>query len=166
MNTIFMSPLPVLNLVILDHTMHDIYKARIIEHNKMVLEDPHPNSGFDLLLPNDFDFQQFKSNFIDLQVKGCMTHDNQCVPFQIYARSSISKTPLMLANHVGIIDSGYRGNLIAAFRCLEESYVAEKNTRLVQICLPSLNPFLVNVIKEEDLNDTSRGSGGFGSTGV
>ena len=55
MNTIFMSSLPVLNLVILDHTMHDIYKARIIEHNKMVLEDPHPNSGFDLLLPNDFD---------------------------------------------------------------------------------------------------------------
>ena len=86
-----MSQLPVLNLVILDSTMHDIYTERIIEHNKMVLEDPHPNSGFDLLLPNDVNFQQFKSKFVDLQVKGCMTHDNHCVPFQIYARSVFLK---------------------------------------------------------------------------
>ena len=46
-----MSELPVLNLVILDTNMFDIYKQKIIEHNKMVLEDTHPNSGFDLLLP-------------------------------------------------------------------------------------------------------------------
>lgn len=161
-----MSKLPVLNLVILDTNMFDIYKQKIIEHNKMVLEDTHPNSGFDLLLPNIVNFEKYKSQLVDLHIKACMTHNGCCLPFQIFPRSSISKTPLMLANHVGIIDSGYRGNLIAAFRCLEDSYIAEKNTRLVQICLPSLSPFLVNVIKEDELNITSRGSGGFGSTGV
>lgn len=161
-----MSDLPVLNLVILDTNMFDVYKEKIIEHNKMVLEDPHPNSGFDLLLPNIVHFEQFKSQLVNLHIKACMMHNGSCLPFQIFPRSSISKTPLMLANHVGIIDSGYRGNLMAAFRCFEDSYVAEKNTRLVQICLPSLSPFLVNVIKEEELNNTSRGSGGFGSTGV
>ena len=95
-----------------------------------------------------------------------MLDNNQCLPFQIYPRSSISKTPLLLANHVGIIDSGYRGNLITAFRCLENSYLAEKNTRLVQICLPSLGPFHVKIVNEDDLSNTSRGAGGFGSTGV
>ena len=38
--------------------------------------------------------------------------------FQIHPRSSMSKTPLMLSNHTGIIDCGYRGNIIGAFRCL------------------------------------------------
>ena len=161
-----MSPIPVLNLVVLDPTMLETYREKIVDHNKMVSDDPHPNSGFDLLLPNDVEFAQFKSKFVDLQVKASMLDNNQCLPFQIYPRSSISKTPLLLANHVGIIDSGYRGNLIAAFRCLEHSYLAEKNTRLVQICLPSLGPFHVKIVNEDDLSNTSRGAGGFGSTGV
>lgn len=161
-----MSPIPVLNLVVLDHTMLEIYKEKTAEHNRMVSDDPHPNSGFDLLLPNNVEFARFKSKFVDLQVKASMLENNKSIPFQIYPRSSISKTPLLLANHVGIIDSGYRGNLIAAFRCLEESYLAEKNTRLVQICLPTLGPFLVNIVNEDDLSNTSRGTGGFGSTGI
>jgi dUTP pyrophosphatase len=89
--------------------------------------------------------------------------------FYIYPRSSISKTPLMLANNTGIIDSGYRGSLIGAFRWLRtnsDNYTVEQNTKLVQICHPSLCPIYVVLVNEEDLTSTERGDGGFGSTGV
>ena len=90
-------------------------------------------------------------------------------PFYIYPRSSISKTPLMLANHTGIIDSGYRGNLIGAFRCLflepNQPYHIEKYTRLLQICHPSLCPIYVIIVSENELSNTERGTDGFGSTG-
>ena len=74
----------------------------------------------------------------------------------------------MLANHVGIIDSGYRGNLIGAFRSFQtnKNYVVDKFTRLLQLCHPSLCPIYVILVEESDLVDTERGSGGFGSTGV
>jgi dUTPase len=74
----------------------------------------------------------------------------------------------MLANHVGIIDSGYRGNLIGAFRCLlpDKNYIVEQFTRLLQVCHPSLCPIYVVLVEESDLVDTERGAGGFGSTGV
>ena len=83
-----------------------------------------------------------------------------------YPRSSISKTPLMLANSVGIIDSGYRGEIIGAFRNLSSSnYTIEKHSRLLQICAPDLRPIHVELVDEPFFNTTERGSGGFGSTG-
>ena len=91
---------------------------------------------------------------------------DRSLSYYMYPRSSISKTPLILANHVGIIDSGYRGNLIGAFRNLSDyNYVVEKNTRLLQICHPSLSPFIVELVDESDLSGSKRGEGGFGSTG-
>jgi len=93
------------------------------------------------------------------------------VGYYMYPRSSLSKTPLRLANSVGIIDSGYRGNLCAKFDVLYDpsEWVCEKNHRLLQICSGTLKPFRVEIVDNvEDLNkngDTERGSGGFGSTG-
>ena len=93
---------------------------------------------------------------------------NQWKPcsYYLYPRSSISKTPLMLANHVGVIDSGYRGNIIGSFRNLVEKYTVQKYTRLLQICAPDLRPLYVEIVSIEDLDITSRNEGGFGSTGI
>jgi len=78
----------------------------------------------------------------------------------------MSKTPLMLANHTGIIDSGYRGELIAALRNLSGSpYELVQETRLTQVCLPSLEAFTVEIVDQDNLSSTARGAGGFGSTG-
>jgi dUTP pyrophosphatase len=99
--------------------------------------------------------------------------------FYMYPRSSLSKTRLRLANSVGIIDSGYRGNLIGMFDVVNienenineingGDYFAKVNDRLVQICAPGLIPILVEIVENEyELgNETSeRGSGGFGSSG-
>ena len=99
-----------------------------------------------------------------------MLDDNgKTTGFYMYPRSSISKSPLMLANHTGIIDSGYRGVLMGAFRTLEiqqtTQYTVEKHTRLLQVCAPTLSPFSVELVDETQLSTTSRGEGGFGSTG-
>jgi dUTPase len=86
--------------------------------------------------------------------------------FFLYPRSSISKTPLMLANHTGIIDSGYRGNMIAAVRSLgKDEYEVEPGTRLFQIVSPTMCPVYAVLVHETDLTTTERGAGGFGSTG-
>ena len=127
-------------------------------------------SSFNIVEPN-------KAHFIDYQIKTEMLYYNKSLtsvsnsPFYMYPRSSFSKTPLILGNHVGIIDSGYRGNLIGAFKFLPNdkyatNYTIEKEQRLLQICHPTLCPIYVILAENDDLQVTERGSGGFGSTGI
>ena len=78
----------------------------------------------------------------------------------------------MLANSVGIIDSGYRGNIkgifynIAGYDFMD--YVIEFGTRLLQICPPNLEyPMKITIVDNlDELGVTDRGEGGFGSTGI
>ena len=164
----------------------EIYKKTVEEHNKK-MKSKFPDSGFDLYVPQDETFlytSLMKTKMIDFQIKTEMKCTkaysggggffDRSKAFYLYARSSLSKTPLMLSNHVGVVDSGYRGNLMGAFRCLYKneddseaySYTVPKNTRLVQICLSSLDPFEVELVEDlEQLSTTERGDGGFGSTG-
>jgi dUTP pyrophosphatase len=165
---------PVLYLYIDSKNMELFHKyiTQTEKHNDDVLHSSHPNSGFDLFLPESVTFNDIQTKLVDFHVKCEMkyynTLENTSRPsaFYLYARSSLSKTPLMLSNHVGIIDSGYRGGLIGAFRNLSpELYVVEKYQRLVQICSPDLKPFLVTLVDEAFLSSTERGASGFGSTG-
>jgi dUTPase len=153
-----------------DDFTHETRMA-IEKHNKSILDSTHPDSGFDLRVPNMEIFNvPFKSQFVNLGVKSSMSYNGSPCGFLMHPRSSISKTPLMLANHTGIIDSGYRGPLIAALRylpcCEGSSYTIDKNTRIMQICHPSLCPIFVIECDESELVETDRGEGGFGSTGV
>ena len=96
-------------------------------------------------------------------------NESSPVGYYLYLRSSTgTKTPLRLANSVGIIDSGYRGNIIAAFDNKNvDNYNVIEGDRLVQICPPNLSyPLIINIVEnEENLGITNRGDGGFGSTG-
>ena len=145
-------------------------------HNTKLSQNDYPDSGVDLYVPEDITFDtHYDTKFIDMQITSKMvyqSHDtNVPIPtgFYIHPRSSLSKTQLMLANHTGIIDSGYRGNLIGAFRWLpignNTSYTVTKDTRLVQVCHPTLCPVFVVVVPVIQEN-TIRGEGGFGSTGI
>ena len=146
-------------------------RLAIEKHNNKIVSSTHPDSGFDLRVPNTETFNiPFSSQFVNLGVKSSMSYNGQPSGFLMYPRSSISKAPLMLANHTGVIDSGYRGPLIAAMRYLPSyeggtSYTIEKNTRIVQVCHPSLCPVFIIECCEDELSETSRGEGGFGSTG-
>ncbi len=84
----------------------------------------------------------------------------------LFPRSSVSKTPHMLANSVGVIDSDYRGEIMFRYKnvVMEQDHVeygyGEKVGQLVILPLP-----LVALEEVSDLDTTGRGDGGFGSTG-
>lgn len=85
----------------------------------------------------------------------------------IFPRSSVSNKPLMMANSVGVIDSGYRGEVTAKFNItgMQEIYannyqVGDKIAQMIIIPYPE-----INFVESEKLSDTDRGSGGYGSTG-
>jgi dUTP pyrophosphatase len=99
----------------------------------------------------------------DIDLNSVSINDLTPSAFYLYPRSSISSTPLRLANSVGIIDSGYRGEIKACFDSMD-TYSVKKNQRLVQLCTPTLEPMYVLVVNA--LTETARGQGGFGSTGV
>ena len=89
------------------------------------------------------------------------------VGYFLFPRSSISKTPLRMSNSVGLIDSGYRGELIGVVDNIsDEDYLVKQGDRLFQIVNPDLKPFTEILENDEcDIDETERGSGGFGSTG-
>lgn len=120
------------------------------------------DSGFDLYLPADIVVPANARGFtIDLQI-ACEPIGNH--GYWLLVRSSISKTPLRLANSVGLIDQGYRGHLKVKLDNLsDQSVTLQKGRRLFQLAMPDLRPFK---LREVDVLSTSvRGSGGFGSTG-
>lgn len=168
-----------------------MYEDKVEEHNKKVYGSQYPDSGFDLFIP--FDYSEYEYGYTDnrlspvtfrapLGVKCSMSRFNAVYKkssasgYYLYPRSSIVKTPFRLSNSVGIIDSGYRGEIMAVVdnidavnndikTCLNK-YMPPMS-RMFQICSPTLEPFMIQIVDSEDkLGLTERGSGGFGSTGV
>ena len=84
----------------------------------------------------------------------------------LFPRSSTSRTDLLLSNSVGVIDSGYRGEIGARFKRTASSPrifgAGERAVQMVILKLPEVN--VVEVTKEE-LSKTERGTGAFGSSG-
>ena len=86
------------------------------------------------------------------------------VSYFLMPRSSISKTPLRLANAVGLIDAGYRGEIMAAVDNIKDiSYKVEMGQRLFQIVAMDGSSIQFDI--SYNLSDSARGKGGFGSTG-
>lgn len=75
------------------------------------------------------------------------------------------KTPLRMTNSIGVIDSDYRGEINAVFEnTSNEAYIAHEGDRLVQGILVEVPKVLIQEV--EELTETKRGVGGFGSTGA
>ena len=153
--------------------LSDKYQSRINHES---------DSGVDLYVTEDITFKPGETIIVDLKVKSRMIDSiGNTLPYYLYPRSSISKTPLIMANSVGIIDKDYRGNIKVALRYIPDNdlitklakgygtnieaseYILKKHTRVVQICAADLKP--INLKLVDRLDDTERGEGGFGSTG-
>jgi dUTP pyrophosphatase len=160
----------ILKIAIPNNELREHYVGHIDKHNNAIQNDQFPNAGFDLFVPEVTGVPNSveTAKMISMDVKCEMVDpEGKSIAYYMYPRSSLSKTPLILANHVGIIDSGYRGPLIGAFRNVDKKpYIVDKHTRLLQVCHPSLYPIYVILVDESELSTTSRGSGGFGSTGI
>ena len=80
----------------------------------------------------------------------------------VFPRSSIRKTDLILSNSVGVIDSGYRGEIQATFKKtgLHKYDIGDRGAQIMILPYPD-----VQFEEVEELSNTERGDGGFGSTG-
>ena len=91
----------------------------------------------------------------------------------LFPRSSNAKTDLLLTNSVGVIDSGYRGELMAKFKIVKAHYQNEydknfpymyrRGDRAVQLVLMKIPSVVIEEASE--LSETERGAGGYGSSG-
>ena len=81
----------------------------------------------------------------------------------LYPRSSISKTSCSLRNAVGVVDSGYRGEVMLKFSCATNLNCYNVGDRVAQLIIMPYPE--VEFEEAEELSDTDRGEGGFGSTG-
>jgi dUTP pyrophosphatase len=142
-----------LNIQLADPSLTDLYGAEPKNHAT--------DSGFDLYVTEDIIIQPFSQATID--------HKILCEPtftggYYLYPRSSISKTPLRLANSVGIIDNTYRGHIMAKVDNISDApFTIKRGERLFQLCHPTLLPLHVAFVGTVNTN-TARGAGGFGST--
>jgi dUTP pyrophosphatase len=87
---------------------------------------------------------------------------------EVVPRSSIVKTDFVLANSVGVIDPGYRGRILVLLRYLgpgtgDAEARSLLGQRVAQLLLRRLNAVRIEAVQE--LEATTRGAGGFGSTG-
>lgn len=161
------------------------------DENLLIYEDGYvvgiragEDSGIDMFYPQREQIAPGETKIIGLEIHCKMmdTIANKSVAYYMYPRSSISKTPLRLANSVGIIDKDYRGELKCALHntpniaeymrdCAQDkdvddiyTFTVDIGTRLVQICAPDLSPLSIKFVSS--LDTTARGAGGFGSTGT
>lgn len=107
--------------------------------------------------------------FVDQQViAACYDTERKLFrAFWMLPRSSLSKTPLRLANSVGLIDAGYRGSIKAAVSNIGATrFEAPTHNRYFQLATPDLLPWDAIEIGSIPGGETLRGTGGFGSTGL
>ena len=171
-----------LHLVIVPE-MRALYTAAVEKYLARPMEER--DSGFDLFCDREY-FPDYNSLFLKFGVKAaCAVKPGSALVNRAYwlmPRSSMSKRPFICSNSMGLIDSGYRGEIMGAVRLVtppaavagEPSYNPdsriETQTRLFQLVSGSLKPW-ASIVLHSDVDtlpqaSTLRGTGGFGSTGT
>ncbi len=122
------------------------------------------DSGLDVFIVEECTVKAGETAFLKLGFKAAAFSEGRSVSWLLLPRSSISKTPLRLANSIGLIDAGYRGELLAAVDNIKNSdFTVKKGERYFQVVAFGGEPIQMSVV--DQLDATTRGEGGFGSTG-
>ncbi len=160
-NVQFDEPVYQLNLKISDQN----HKELLLEFYNNISNHYHGDSGVDLYSNIELVVEPFNVRTIEFYIQCEMINleTNKYVSYYLVPRSSISNTSFQMANSIGIIDAGYRGDLKAKVRNFnpDDSETLPVG-KYFQIIAPDLKPIKVNIVK--GLSETSRGTGGFGST--
>ena len=162
-------------------SIKQLYETNALKHNSVVegylasQDDVCYDSGFDLLCPENIVWNEdIPIYMLDHNISCAMTFNNKYVGYYLYMRSSTPiKTPLRLANNVGIIDSGYRGTIRALFdfnilHSTTKSFEFVKTNRYVQLTPPNIGyPMKVFIVDDLSMlgKKNNRNENGFGSTG-
>jgi len=119
------------------------------------------DAGLDVYIIEKQTIEPKETTLIHLQV-ACEPVNGR--PYLLMPRSSIAKTPLRMCNSIGLIDGGYRGEIMAVVDNIkEQSYTIKPGQRLFQIVGMDGSPIHFTLVNE--LSETTRGESGFGSTG-
>ena len=83
----------------------------------------------------------------------------------VAARSGLGiKHGISLSNGIGVIDSDYRGEIcVGLINTSDKPYTVEPGDRIAQLMFVPV--YCANFVESEELDETERGAGGFGSTG-
>lgn len=157
------------------------FALKLDDESAKELYDTHSNyhkgdAGLDLFLLNDVCINGQETKIIDLGIKCQSRKFSWCIwkwlngefytyySYLLLPRSSISKTPLVMHNSVGLIDQSYLGNIkVPLYNTSNEPVTLKRGDRYVQLVNGDLSPVKfrkVRVLRE----NTTRGNGGFGST--
>jgi dUTPase len=140
------------------------------------VERDNENAGVDVYCVKKEYATNRSVTFLDLGVKARMLKHSaddstETCHFWLAPRSSIWKSGVRQANSMGVIDRSYRGVLMGAVisnhvGVCADTVQIEAGTRLFQVLAPDMGWISKVVLKPlSELNETSRGEGGFGSTG-
>lgn len=142
-----------LKITALSESAQDLYKNHGHFHQG--------DAGLDLFIIDALIIAPGETALIKSHI-ACENRDG--IPYLLMPRSSISKTPLRQCNSVGLIDAGYRGEIMAAVDNIKEiPFTVEPGQRLFQLVSMDGGPISFEIVSE--LSTTDRGQGGFGSTG-
>jgi dUTP pyrophosphatase len=134
------------------------------------------DSGLDLFIIRESVIKPKETKLVDLNIACQLRSFEPCFwkwiknrsfwkynSYMLFPRSSISKTPLQLANSIGLIDSSYTGNIkVAFYNHSDHEFVLKAGERYVQLVRPDLGDISFELTKK--MRTTKRGTGGFGST--
>jgi dUTP pyrophosphatase len=151
-----------------DNILNNLYTNSANLHNSKMNSSSFPDAGFDLFAPVEmhcFGYNVTKINFgVSCSARiVCENGKSFNTGFFMYPRSSLSGTPLRLANSVGVIDSGYRGDAgIKLYNLTDTDYDIKAGDRIAQFVM-YFN--LGMQIEWGTVETTDRGDKGFGSSG-
>ena len=141
-------------------------KIKILNEKAQKYYDNHGHyhkgdAGLDLYVIDDQTFKAGESNMIKLGI-ACEPSNGKA--YYLMPRSSISKTPLRMSNSIGLIDGGYRGEIMAACDNIKDyDYEVKSGERLFQLVSSDSSEISFSI--SAVLSGSNRGEGGFGSTG-
>lgn len=138
-------------------------KIKLLDENCIPNKAHVTDAGFDLKARQEYSV--FPQDTVIVSTGVCIDIPVGYVGL-LFPRSSISKTPLRMANSVGVIDSGYKGEIKVPLYNTSDIEIIdiEKYERIAQLVIIPISE--VNELEVvDDLGGSDRGFGGFGSTG-
>lgn len=138
---------------------------KLRENAKMIKRATCGSAGMDLhaCIDSDITINPGEIKIIPTGLSIALENENYVA--YIYARSGLAiKHGITLANCVGVIDSDYRGEVCVGLTNIsKESYTITPDERIAQLVVAPIS--MCDAVEVEELDETERGAGGFGSTG-
>ncbi len=148
---------------VLDKTYDIVVKAKKLYADARLPEYAHiGDAGADLFSYRDYIIKPGQQAFVSTGVAVAIPYGYEG---QVRPRSGLAKNHMIaITNAPGTVDSGYRGELnVILINHGDKSYEVKKGDKVAQILFKKVE--LAKIVEVDNLDNTTRGEGGFGSTG-